>query len=63
MVGVAEFDDRFGEFFEIFGQVLLGEAEAAEQDGGAFEVERAGGYALEDDGDAGLDGAAIFRRG
>jgi hypothetical protein len=46
-----------------FGQVEAGDLERVEEQAGAFGVEHACGDALGDEGDGGLDGAAVFERG
>ena len=46
-----------------FGQVAAGDLEAVEEQAGAARVDLVGGDALEDFGEALLDGAAVFRKG
>jgi hypothetical protein len=63
-LGSRDFSDgakAFGRANE--GQGLLRQFKRAEKDGGTTTIERTGSDALDDDGDGGLDGAAILRDG
>ncbi|GGG71268.1 hypothetical protein GCM10011585_11880 [Edaphobacter dinghuensis] len=61
------FDGRlvvgFGFGFVGFGQVVADDLEAVEEKASLFHREVVAGYALQDFGDGGEDGAAVFERG
>ena len=48
--------------FAGFGEVAAGDLEAVEEQAGLFGVDSAAGNALQDLGDGGQDGAAVFER-